>query len=141
MSLLEEANTELSDVLITLLKGTWILRHGDAKQQRLWAVLKKRLKAVSNHLELLRLKLIVDDVEGFAHLRGMDVEEGGEGPRLTVRTQLPYRVSYLLVMLRKMLDEYDATDGSHTMCCEYRSNLRPYPPGLEGRDKQGPHGG
>ncbi|WP_244437974.1 DUF4194 domain-containing protein [Salinispira pacifica] len=110
---MDETNSELSDVLITLLKGTWILRHGDQKQQRLWAILKKRLKAVSNHLELLRLKLIVDEVEGFAHLRGMDIEEGGEGPRLTMRTQLPYRVSYLLVMLRKMLDEYDASDGSH----------------------------
>lgn len=113
MSILDEANSELADVLITLLKGTWIIRHGDQKHQRLWAILKKRLKALSNHLELLRLKLIVDDVEGFAHLRGMDVDEGGEGPRLAIRTQLPYRVSYLLVMLRKMLDEYDAADGSH----------------------------
>lgn len=113
MSVLEQSNAELADVLITLLKGIWILKHGDQKQQQLWTVMMRRMKAVSNHLELLRLRLVVDDVEGFAHLRSMDNEEGGEGPRLVIRTQLPYRLSYMLVMLRKLLDEYDARDGSH----------------------------
>ncbi len=64
---------------------------------------------VRDHVELLGLELVLDEAEGYAHLRHRsDPDAANQLPRLTRRHQLSYPVSLLLVLLRKKLTEHDA---------------------------------
>ena len=104
---MEPASTQLSVVLITLLKG--ILYRADNDR---WQALLTLQPRVREHARVLGLDLIVDEAEGFAYLRTHEPEDGeAELPRLIARRQLSFPVSLLLVLLRKRLAEQDASGG------------------------------
>lgn len=104
------AHSELSDALVSLLKG---VVYSDASPS-LWRHILSYQSAVRDHLRLLGLELIIDEVEGYAYVRqshGTD-EETDESPRrLIPRRPLSYTVSLLLVLLRKRLAQHDAHGG------------------------------
>lgn len=97
---------QLSIVLISLFKG---IVYRDT-QPDLWQTLLTSHNQVRDHVALFGLELMIDEVEGFAHLRQHDpVDEENALPRLIARRQLSYRVSLLLALLRKRLIEHDTT--------------------------------
>jgi hypothetical protein len=92
-------------VLVSLMKGV-TYRDDDAER---WQWLLGLQARVRDHVALLGLDLVLDEAEGHAHLRQRPAAEGEpELPRLVPRRQLSYRVSLLLVLLRKKLAECDA---------------------------------
>lgn len=98
----------LPPVLITLFKGVLYRDTAEA----LWQDLLVLQARVRDYVEVLGLELILDEAEGYAHLRQAAVpEDGGELPRLVQRRQLSYPVSLILALLRKKLAEHDATGG------------------------------
>jgi uncharacterized protein YjeT (DUF2065 family) len=104
------ARNDLSDVLVTLLKG---VVYSDLAPQ-LWRDLQTLQSHVRDHLRLLGLDLIIDDAEGYAYLRqseGTDEETSDSPRRLIPRRPLSYPVSLLLVLLRKRLAQHDAHGG------------------------------
>jgi hypothetical protein len=56
------------------------------------------------------LALVIDDAEGYAHLRQVDYDDV-DIPRLVPRHRLSFRVSLLLALLRKRLAEFDASSS------------------------------
>lgn len=95
----------LSLPLIALFKGVLYAdqKHGE------WQSLLDCQAAVSDHVAVLGLELVVDESEGYAFLRQRpDDDEENALPRLMARRQLSYPVSLLLVLLRKKLAEHDA---------------------------------
>jgi hypothetical protein len=100
-----DAPTNLSSVLVTLMKGV-TYRDDDPA---LWQSLVELAGRVRDHVVVLGLDLVLDEAEGYAYLRQRPVEEGEpEIPRLVVRRQLGYQVSLLIAVLRKKLAEHDA---------------------------------
>ncbi|CAG4886804.1 DUF4194 domain-containing protein [Paraburkholderia gardini] len=105
------ANTDLSTLAITLLKGV-IYREGD---ERLWGALLDLQARVRDYVSVLGLELVLDEAEGYAFLRSRpeQAEDGAAPklPRLIARRPISFPVSLLLALLRKKLAEFDAGGG------------------------------
>lgn len=99
---------DLSVLLITLMREV-IYRD---ENERGWQGLLRLQTSVQDYVRVLGLELILDEAEGFAHLRQRPQLDGGsELPRLVPRRQLGYPVSLILALLRGRLIELDATSG------------------------------
>lgn len=103
-----DTDTTFATVLITLFKGV-LYAEDDAPR---WQCLLDLQTRVRDHVQCLGLELILDESEGYAHLRQRRRAEGDpELPRLVPRRPLSYPVSLLLALLRRKLAEFDAASG------------------------------
>lgn len=99
------ATSELPIALATLLRGP--LHAEDAPQ--VWRSISTLGAQLRDHLEILGVRLVVDEVEQYAYLR--QVDELPEGmPRLARRHPLTYGSTVLLILLRQQLTTAE-TDG------------------------------
>lgn len=97
---------EVSRVVISLLKG--VVYQSESAQ--VWALLRRFQARVTDHMTVMGLDLVIDEAEGYAHLRQATFDEANI-PRLVPRHRLSFRVSLLLALLRKRLAEFDATSS------------------------------
>jgi hypothetical protein len=98
----------LSLALIALMKGV-IERE---TEPAVWQSVLELQARIRDHVAVLGLELVADEVEGYAYLRQRPLQEGEvDLPRLVPRRQLGYHVSLLLALLRKKLVEFDAASG------------------------------
>ena len=98
----------LSLVVVHLLKGPLYRDNHEA----LWAELLELRTAVADYVAVMGLVLMVDEAEGYAHLRSRPADsDAPEFPRLVARRPLSFPVSVLLALLRKRLAEFDATSS------------------------------
>jgi hypothetical protein len=103
-----ETLTSVSPVLITLFKG--VLYQDQTPE--LWQVLLKLQARVRDHASVFGLELILDESEGYAHLRQRPAgDDELQLPRLVQRRPLGFAVSLLLALLRKKLAEHDSAGG------------------------------
>jgi hypothetical protein len=100
----------LGQLLATLFQGV-LYREADLAQ---WQPLVELQGRVRDYCSTIGLELIFDDAEGYAYLRQRPARAREPAlPRLVQRRALSYPVSLILVLLRKMLAEFDATgEGS-----------------------------
>ncbi len=95
-------------VLVSLMKGV-LWREDD---ERRWSQLLSLQARVRDHVVPLGLALEVDEADGYAFLRQRPQEPGEEPlPRLVPRRPLGFKVSLLLVLLRKKVAETEAGGG------------------------------
>jgi hypothetical protein len=95
-----------------LLKGA-LLRD---QHERAWEALMQMLARVQDYVDVMGLRVVVDEAEGYAFLQSRpddeeDVDPRWAPPRLMPRRSLSYPVSLLIVLLRKQLAEFDADSG------------------------------
>lgn len=94
--------------IIRLMQGV-VYRESD---EDTWLTLQRYDGPVRDHFATIGVEVVVDDAEGYAHLRSRSNEDGEDPlPRLVRRRALTYNVSLLLVLLRKRLLEFE-TSGS-----------------------------
>lgn len=94
--------------ILHLFKGI-VYRH----QDEVWRRLQQHLPDVKRHFAIVGLEVFVDEAEGYALLRQLTYDDEQEGwPKLSERRPLSYPVTLLCVLLRKMLLDADAQDGS-----------------------------
>ena len=105
---------DLPLVLTSLLRG---VVEQDSHPQ-VWRHLLGLSSQVRDHVAVLGLALVLDEVEGYAFLRALPDEQLAELrsgkpalPRLVRRHALTYPVSLLLALLRKRMAEFDASSG------------------------------
>jgi hypothetical protein len=97
---------DLSRVVVPLLRGVVY----QADNAATWALLRRHHARVRDHMAVMGLELLVDEAEGYAHLRQMDYDDV-DIPRLVPRHRLSFTVSLLLALLRKRLAEFDASSS------------------------------
>ena len=97
---------DLSRVVVPLMRGV-IYQSDNAAT---WALLRRHHARVRDHMAVMGLELLVDEAEGYAHLRQVDYDDV-DIPRLVPRHRLPFTVSLLLALLRKRLAEFDASSS------------------------------
>ncbi len=105
-----QASEALPRVAIRLLKGV-IYRRDD---EELWQSLVDIQASVRGYVEILNLRLELNEGEGYAYLRSRDEtgeEQEDKLPQLILRHPLSYQVSLVLALLRKRLVEFDAAGG------------------------------
>ncbi|MDQ7084449.1 MAG: DUF4194 domain-containing protein [Sulfurovum sp.] len=94
-------NQESSKTIIKLFSG--VLYKND--QPKLWWELEKSYAVISDYLKPLGMGVIFDEAEGYAYLENLELEE--DFPVLLRRRALSYKVSLLIVLLRKRLTQFD----------------------------------
>jgi hypothetical protein len=92
------------------------------QHERAWDALLHMSARVKDYVEVMGLRVVIDEVEGYAFLQSKpDAEDEVHDPRtrpprLMPRRSLSYPVSLLVVLLRKRLAEFDAgADGTRLM--------------------------
>ncbi len=95
-----ELSKQSSIVIIKLFSG--VLYKNDNPKE--WLELENSFALISDYLKPLGLEPIFDESEGYAYLRTIEQEDF---PKLLRRRTLSYKVSLLLVLLRKRLTQFD----------------------------------
>ncbi|KUN89963.1 MULTISPECIES: DUF4194 domain-containing protein [Streptomyces] len=92
------------------------------QHERAWDALVHLSARVKDYVEVMGLRVVIDEMEGYAFLQSMPDDEDAvrdprmAPPRLIPRRSLSYPVSLLIVLLRKRLAEFDAgADGTRLM--------------------------
>lgn len=94
--------------VIQLMKGVVYREMHEAA----WGALARYGATVRDHFAILRVDVMIDEIEGYAYLRSHeDPEDEQPLPRLIARRSLSYNLSLLLVLLRKRMVEFEATSG------------------------------
>ncbi|NEW60434.1 DUF4194 domain-containing protein [Sulfurovum sp. bin170] len=96
-----EINKVTSTVIIKLFNG--VLYKNDNPKE--WLELEKSFATISDYLKPLGVEVIFDEAEGYAYLQSLELEE--DFPKLLRKRTLSYKVSLLLVLLRKRLTQFD----------------------------------
>lgn len=86
------------------------------QHERAWEALLHLRARVKDYVDVMGLRAVIDETEGYAFLQSKpDTEEDGDPrlapPRLMPRRSLSYPVSLLTVLLRQRLAEFDASSG------------------------------
>ena len=103
-----KAGDVLPPTLVALMKG--VVERDVAPET--WQALLGCVSQVRDHVGVIALDLVLDEIEGFAYLRQRPEQDGVTPlPRLVPRRQLSFAVSLLLALLRRRLAEADATSG------------------------------
>lgn len=116
-------------LVVHLLKG-FLIR--DDHPKRFEELLHHR-NAIADHVNVVGLDLVIDDLEGFAYVKQRESPDGNdEGiPKLTAKRALGFAPSLLLALLRKHLGEHDASSGdAHLIIARdgIRDLMRPFFP-------------
>lgn len=92
------------------------------QHERAWDALLHHSTRVKDYVDVMGLRVVIDETEGYAFLQSKpdDEEEVRDPrtapPRLMPRRSLSYPVSLLIALLRKRLAEFDAgADGTRLM--------------------------
>jgi hypothetical protein len=103
-----ESGHDLAAVLIALMKGVLY----QDKQLPLWQQLHSLRNKVIDYFAVIGLELYVDDAEGYAFLRQKEWPTDEEAlPKLVQSRPLGFGLSVLCLLLRKWLQEHDASGG------------------------------
>ena len=96
-----EIKKETSKVLVKLFAG--VLYKNDNPKE--WLELEKSYALMSDYFKVLGVEVVFDESEGYAYLKNLEFEE--EFPKLLRKRMLTYKISLLLVLLRKRLTQLD----------------------------------
>jgi len=92
---------ETSKTIIKLFNG--VLYKND--YPKLWLELEKSYVPVLDYLKPLGVGVVFDESEGYAYLQNLELEE--DFPVVVRKRTLSYKVSLLIVLLRKRLTQFD----------------------------------
>lgn len=111
----------LAPVLIHLLKKVLY----QDRDESLFADLLRLQGQVREYFQTIGLELFIDESEGYAFLRqaAQDEDNPDALPRLVQRRSLPYRLSLLIVLLRKRMLELDVS-GAETRLILSRKEIQ-----------------
>ena len=96
--------TPLSFIKVRLLKEA-IYR----KDKEAWETLQTNQEKIRYYFLQIGLEFIMDETEGFAFLRQLEIEGVDRIPRLTQRRPLSYQATLLLVCLREEFCRFDTS--------------------------------
>src|SRR5579872_1214877 len=117
-----EANTTFSERSFVL---TRLIREPIYREDHtLWETLRTQRDAIAHYFREIGQELVIDDAEGYAFLRQIEIGGGDRVPRLDRRQPLSYTATLLLVCLREELARFDAAPDDSTRLVRTRQQLR-----------------
>lgn len=90
----------------------------------LWETLRAERDAVAHYFRQIGQELVIDEGEGYAFLRQIEVEGGERVPRIGRRQPLGYTATLLLVCLREELARFDSAPDDSTRLVLTRQQIR-----------------
>jgi hypothetical protein len=117
-----EANTTFSERSFVL---TRLIREPIYREDHtLWETLRTQRDAIAHYFREIGQELVIDEAEGYAFLRQIEIGGGDRVPRLDRRQPLSYTATLLLVCLREELARFDAAPDDSTRLVRTRQQLR-----------------
>ena len=93
---------EYNPALVSLYKGVIY-----QENEKIWQLLIRHQTEIRKHFEQIGVGIYIDEAEGFAHLKELEVHEEQEDfPKLIEKRQMSYSASLLCVLLRKKIAEH-----------------------------------
>jgi hypothetical protein len=105
--------------IVQLLKGPVY-----SDEQELWYNLLKYKIEITQHFSGLGIETLVQEDDGYAFIRQMELDDKGSTIGLVSRRPLTYEVSLLCVLLRKLLDDFEVTNTENKRFYLKRKQLR-----------------
>ena len=90
----------------------------------LWEVLRSEREAVARFFRQIGQEVVIDEAEGYAFLRQLEIEGDEPVPRIVRRQPLSYVATLLLVCLREEFARFDSAPGDSTRLVQTRQQLR-----------------
>lgn len=94
------------------------------ESDKLWSELLEYRIPVSEYFARIGIEVIIDQRDGFAFLRQLELDDSGRTIGLVKRTALSYEVTLLLVLLREMLEDYETQDTTSPACFVAHRKIR-----------------
>lgn len=115
----EKSKVNPGALVVYLLKG-YVDR---AEHQKVYDAIVNNMAGVSSLCKQLGLQLLVDSDAGYAYVKSMDNDEitmvqGISPPRLLLRRQLPFFASFILILLRQRLLDFDVSGQDGVLVLE-----------------------
>jgi hypothetical protein len=117
-----EANTAFSDRTFVLAR--LLLEPIYREDGPLWETLRAERDSVAHYFRQIGQDVVIDDAEGYAYLRQIELGGGEHVPRVGRRQPLGYVATLLLVCLREELARFDAAAEDSTRLVRTRQQLR-----------------
>jgi len=103
-------NHAAREAITVLLKGVFEQRENEKAWEELVG---ESFGTISDYFAVIGLEPMIDEAEGYAFLRQKEIEEEEEAlPKLIPARELSYRVSLLIVLLRKRIADFDMQNES-----------------------------
>lgn len=90
----------------------------------LWETLRAERDAISHYFRQIGQEVVIDEAEGYAFLRQIEMGGGECVPRVGRRHSLGYTATLLLVCLREELARFEAAPGDSTRLVLTQQQLR-----------------
>lgn len=90
----------------------------------LWETLRTERDEVAHYFQQIGQELVIDEAEGYAFLRQIELDGVDRVPRVGRRQALGYTATLLLVCLREELARFDAAPEDSTRLIRTRQQLR-----------------
>jgi hypothetical protein len=90
----------------------------------LWEALRAERDAISHYFRQIGQEVVIDEAEGYAFLRQIELGGSERVPRVGRRQPLGYTATLLLVCLREELARFDAAPEDSTRLVRTRQQLR-----------------
>lgn len=90
----------------------------------LWETLRAERDAIAHYFRQIGQEMVIDEAEGYAFLRQIELAGGERVPRVCRRQPLGYTATLLLVCLREDLARFDAAPEDSTRLVRTRQQLR-----------------
>lgn len=116
---MEETNSpEWAAVCVKLLQGPlYRTGNGDAT----WALLDAWQGEISKYFDVIGVKVVIENADGYAYLAQ---KEGSNLPKLIKEYPLSPEISFLCVILREALDQFDSSQNVSSMLVMKESEIR-----------------
>ncbi len=105
--------------IVQLLKGPVY-----SDEQDTWYNLLKYRIEITQHFSGLGIETLVQEEDGYAFIRQIELDDKGSTIGLVSRRPLTYEVSLLCVLLRKLLDDFEVTNTENKRFYLKRKQLR-----------------
>lgn len=93
------------------------------EDSNLWTTLRAQQEEIRSYFRQIGQELVLDEGEGFAFIRQLELESDDPVPRLVQKRPLSYHATLLLVCLREELLRFDASAGDSTRLVKTRAEL------------------
>jgi len=110
---------ERAFVLARLLVGPIYREDGS-----MWETLRAERDAICHYFRQIGQDVVIDEAEGYAYLRQIEIGGGERVPRVGRRQPLGYTATLLLVCLREEFARFDAAPEDSTRLVRSRQQLR-----------------
>lgn len=117
-------NTQPSFPPASFVKATLFRQPIYREDGELWLTLRAQQDEVRHYFRQIGQELVLDEGEGYAFIRQLEMEGEERVPRLVQRHPLSYMATLLTVCLREEFLRFDAAPGDSTRLVKTREELR-----------------